>query len=112
MQTPYEILGITDDTSDDVIKQAYLRQVKKNPPDRDQEKFQQIHTAYLSIKDRKSRVSHDLFTFPTANFEGLLNQVLKTEQAMMLNAESFKKILTGSVDETEFVNVFTRHPKK
>ena len=55
MQTPYEILGVVVDANDADIKQAYLQQVKNNPPDRDQEKFQLIHDAYTSIKDHKNR---------------------------------------------------------
>ncbi|MBT4146331.1 MAG: J domain-containing protein, partial [Gammaproteobacteria bacterium] len=51
MQTPYEILGVETDARDDEIKQAYLQQVKNNPPDRNQQQFQIIHGAYSSIKD-------------------------------------------------------------
>ena len=67
MKTPYTILGINTDANDDEIKQAYLQQVKNNPPDHDQEKFLQIHQAYLLIKDVKSRVSYDLFTLDLPN---------------------------------------------
>ena len=85
MQTPYEILDVAVDASDDEIKQAYLQQVKNNPPDRDQEKFQLIHDAYTAIKDHKSRVSYDLFTLPSTNFNVLLDQALHTEKALELN---------------------------
>ncbi|MCK5189319.1 MAG: DnaJ domain-containing protein, partial [Methylococcales bacterium] len=43
MKTPYEILDVAVEASDAEIKQSYLRQVKNNPPDHEQEKFQLIH---------------------------------------------------------------------
>ena len=51
MKTPYEILEVAEQASDSEIKQAYLQKVKLNPPDRDHEKFQQIHSAYETIKN-------------------------------------------------------------
>ena len=111
MQTPYEILDVVMDASDDEIKQAYLQQVKNNPPDRDQEKFQLIHDAYTAIKDHKSRLSYELFTMPTANFNAVLDQALHSEQALTLNAEVFKKILSISIDETSLLNVIATPEK-
>lgn len=111
MQTPYEILDVNVDASDDKIKQAYLQQVKNNPPDRDQEKFQLIHDAYTAIKDHKSRINFDLFTLPTANFNALLDQALHTEKALELNSESFKKILSTIIDETSLLNALATPEK-
>ena len=111
MQTPYEILGVVVDANDADIKQAYLQQVKNNPPDRDQERFQLIHDAYTSIKDHKSRISHDLFSIPSSNFNTVLDQILQTEQAITINSESFKKILSVSIDDTSLLNVFAKPEK-
>lgn len=108
MQTPYEILGVVNDANDNDIKQAYLQQVKNNPPDRNQDQFQCIHNAYISIKDRKSRVSHDLFSLPTANFNTVLEQIMHTEQSITLDAESFNKILSVSIDEANLLSSFSR----
>jgi len=110
MQTPYQILDIAVNASDTEIKQAYLQQVKINPPDRDQQKFQVIHDAYSAIKDHKSRVSHDLFTLPTGNFKHLIDQALQTEQTVELGANGLKKILS-SIDELSLLNVFTTSKK-
>jgi curved DNA-binding protein CbpA len=49
MKTPYEILEVAEQATDSEIKQAYLHKVKFNPPDRNHEKFQQIHAAYETI---------------------------------------------------------------
>jgi len=107
MQTPYEILDLAVDANDSEIKQAYLQQVKKNPPDRDQQMFQKIHAAYTAIQDHKCRVSHDLFTLPKADFNKIIDQVLQTEQSNELDAESLKNILSISIDDTDLLNAMT-----
>ena len=111
MKTPYEILDVAVETSDAEIKQAYLRKVKNNPPDHEQEKFQLIHNAYTSIKDNKSRESYALFTLPTANFNELIDQALNTEHTLELNPEHFNQLLDASIDESIFLN-FIAIPEK
>ena len=111
MQTPYEILNVAVDASDGDIKKAYLQQVKMNPPDCDQEKFQQIHAAYTAIRDHKSRISHELFTLPSANFDALLNQALHTEQALSVNAAAIKNLLSSSIDEASLHNAIATPEK-
>jgi len=111
MKTPYEILDVAVDASDVEIKQAYLRQVKNNPPDHEQEKFQLIHKAYTSIKDNKSRVSYALFTLPTANFNQLIDQALDTGHTIELKSPNFNQLLTASIDESIFLD-FNSSPEK
>jgi len=104
MNTAYEILDVATTANDVEIKQAYLRQVKNNPPDRDQEKFQLIHGAYSAIKDHKSRVNHALFMLPNANFDVLIEQILQTEQPANLSAEYFNQLLSASIDDATLLN--------
>ncbi|MCK5889011.1 MAG: DnaJ domain-containing protein [Methylococcales bacterium] len=107
MKTPYEILSVETDASDSDIKQAYLQQVKINPPDTHQEQFQIIHNAYDVIKDKKGRLSYALFSLPNANFDTLIDAALKTEQPLTLNADALQKILKMSVDNTSLLNALT-----
>ena len=100
MPTPYEILDVLVDAGDDQIKQAYLRKVKDNPPDRDPDRFQEINTAYTAIKDIKSRTQLELFTLPHADFDHVIDQMLKTAPTEMPNAEQFKELLSVSTDDT------------
>jgi DnaJ-class molecular chaperone len=111
MKTPYEILDVAVEASDVEIKQAYLRQVKTNPPDRAQEQFQLIHKAYTSIKDHKSRVSYALFTLPTANFNTLIDQALNTGHTIALNPKHFNQLLSASIDESIFSNFIANSEK-
>ena len=112
MKTPYQILDVETDASDVEIKQAYFRQVKENPPDRDQDQFQLIHNAYNSIKDIKSRLSYDLFSFPVANFDQVIDYALQTEQAMDFKPEHLNKLLSVSIDESTFLNAIPSPEKQ
>lgn len=104
MKTPYQILNVAVKATDAEIKQAYLQKVKDNPPDRDQQKFQLIHDAYLAIKDIKSRVSHDLFTFPVADFDEVIDHILTTENNEALTPKDFNRLLSVSIDNSTIQN--------
>jgi curved DNA-binding protein CbpA len=107
MNTPYDILDVSINASDAEIKQAYLRQVKKHPPDHDPDQFRLIHDAYLAVKDKKARLSYQLFTLPTADFDELVNRVLDTDWPPKMSAEQFKALLHASIDGTAIKNIFT-----
>ena len=109
MKTPYEILEVSEQDTDSDIKQAYLHKVKLNPPDRDHEKFQQIHTAYETIKDATSREKYALFNVPEADFDTLLEQAFNAAQPSLMNTELFEKLLRASIDDKTFL---TGNPKK
>ncbi|MBE0471219.1 MAG: DnaJ domain-containing protein [Methyloprofundus sp.] len=104
MNTAYEILDVATTASDAEIKQAYLRLVKDNPPDRDQEKFQLIHHAYSAIRDHKSRVTYALFMLPEANFDTLIDQALHSDRLATFGAESINQLLRASVDDATLLN--------
>lgn len=59
--TPYDILNVSLDASDKVIRKSYLELVKKFPPDTAPDQFKKINKAYSLIKDEKSRLSYYLF---------------------------------------------------
>ena len=103
MKTPYEILEVAEHATDSEIKQAYLQKVKLYPPDRDHEKFQQIHSAYETIKNRTSRENYALFHFPEADFNALLDRAFSVAQAPVISAEHFEKLLRVSIDEKTFL---------
>lgn len=111
MKTPYEILEVAADATDAEIKQAYIRKVKDNPPDRDQERFQRIHDAYTSIKDYESRVSHALFAVPAADFNELLDRALHVAQTPQVTPEHFERLLRAGLDEAILPNAMPRARK-
>ena len=99
MNSAYKILDVAVTADDAEIKQAYLRLVKDNPPDRDQERFQAIHAAYSAIKDHKSRVGYAVFTLPDMSFDTLIDQALATDKNTPINADLLTQLLTASVDD-------------
>jgi curved DNA-binding protein CbpA len=103
MKTPYEILEVAEQATDSEIKQAYLQKVKLNPPDLDHEKFQQIHSAYETVKNVTSREKYALFNYPEADFDTLLNQAFTSDQPVLMNAEQFDKLLRASIDDKTFL---------
>ena len=102
MKTPYDILEVTEQATDSEIKQAYLQKVKLNPPDRDHEKFQQIHHAYETIKNVTSRENFALFNYPEADFDALLEQAFINE-SLLMNANIFEALLRASIDDNTFM---------
>ena len=103
MKTPYEVLEVSEQATDSEIKQAYLQKVKLNPPDRDHEKFQQIHSAYEAIKNRTNRENYALFQFPEADFNALLNQAFSVAQPPAISADHFEKLLRLSIGDNTFL---------
>ncbi len=102
MKTAYQILDVSTDASDQEIKQAYLTQIKRYPPEQ-KEQFQSIHQAFLAIKDRKSRLSYQLFNCPEADFNALLDLALDTEEPSKLTAEQFNQLLKIFSDDSSLI---------
>jgi curved DNA-binding protein CbpA len=61
MPDPYTILGLTTDSSDDVIRRRYLTLVRTYTPDRAPERFAAIRQAYEKLRDPVSRLRYRLF---------------------------------------------------
>ena len=79
MLTYFLRLGISPEASDEKIREAYIRLIKKHPPEKDPECFQKINNAYEAIKDKRSRAQTRIF-FPTT--------VADHEQSLMALAGS------------------------
>ena len=63
MLTYFLTLGLSENASDERIREAYIAMVKKHPPERDPERFQKINKAYEAIKDKRKRVRTKIFSF-------------------------------------------------
>lgn len=109
MRTPYQELNVTVQATDAEIKQAYLQKVRENPPDRDQQRFQQIQSAYQSIKDAKSRASYELFDFPEPDFIELLGSACQCSMPPpVLSADDFMSLLNGCVGDDMLLNALPK----
>lgn len=61
METPFDILGVSEDASDEVIKKAYLHKVRQYPPERYPDQFQRIRRAFEAIHTQSLRLRYQLF---------------------------------------------------
>lgn len=61
MADPYEILGVSRGSSEADIRRRYLELVRQYPPDRDPERFTEIHQAYEKLRDPVVRLESNLF---------------------------------------------------
>ncbi len=77
MQTPFEILDVDEDASDEAIKKAYLKKVKEYPPEQGVEAFQRIRSAFEKIQNEKQRRNHRLFHHEKPEFDLLLQPSLR-----------------------------------
>ncbi len=101
MNSPYQILGVSEQATDADIKQAYLQAVKDNPPERDSRRFRQIQQAFDMIKDEDGRLRYALFHVPNVEFDALLDRAFAQNGPIRpLPAGDFLKLLsTVSIDK-------------
>ncbi len=61
MSDPYDILGLTADSTDEAIRLRYLELVRQFPPDLHPEKFAAVRQAFESLRDLDTRLRLRLF---------------------------------------------------
>lgn len=59
---PIDVLGISQNATDEDIRAAYLLRVREYPPDRAPEQFEKIRDAYETLRDPRRRVRYRLFS--------------------------------------------------
>ena len=61
MSDPYLTLGLPPDADDAAVYAADLAAVKTCPPERDPQRFQDLRTAYESLRTHRARLATALF---------------------------------------------------
>jgi DnaJ-domain-containing protein 1 len=61
-ESPAAVLGVSEDATDDEIREAYLRGVKEHPPERDAEIFERVRDAYRVLRDPRNRIRHSILS--------------------------------------------------
>lgn len=61
-ESPFEILGVRYEATDEEVRSAYFAQIKAHPPERDPEGFKEVRSAYEKIRTQKSRADFVLST--------------------------------------------------
>jgi len=96
MQTPYEILEVAEDASDESIKKAYLKKVKEYPPEHNVEAFQRFRNAFEQIQNEKQRSNHRLFHREKVDLDCLLRPLFKPKDIHRPDAD----LLVGALAES------------
>ena len=94
MPNPFTVLNVTETADDDVIKKAYLQQVREHPPERDPERFQTIRTAYETIKTRRDRLRYRLFQHPMPDPAELVATALRPSPVRRLTEQQLRQWLS------------------
>jgi curved DNA-binding protein CbpA len=72
MKTPFDLLEIAENATDEAIKKAYLQKVRQYPPERAPEQFQAIRAAFEAIKTQEQRLKYQLFHNEPPSLNALL----------------------------------------
>src|SRR5262245_18313813 len=72
----YKTLELAPDASADEIRRAYYQMVRKYPPEKDPERFQQIRQAYETLSDEKARREYDALQEHGDEITGLYSQAV------------------------------------
>jgi curved DNA-binding protein CbpA len=81
MRDPFTVLGVADDADDAEIRQHYLALVRKFPPDRAPERFQELRAAYDALSDERKRLETKLLHTNEAALTRLSMGVLRAASA-------------------------------
>ncbi len=96
MKTPFDILGIEDTATDEIIKKAYLHKVRQYPPEREPEKFQEIRIAFETIKDQRQRLRYQLFHHEPPGVDSLW-KLLQSTQSQRPDETLIRHVLIESL---------------
>lgn len=66
MLADYLVLGLEPGATDEAVRERYLTLVRIHPPEQDPQGFQDISLAYERLKNRHSRIRHQLFGYRMA----------------------------------------------
>ena len=85
---PFAVLGVDDDAGDETIRQRYLALVRRFPPDREPDRFQEIRQAYEAIRGARERLEVRLLRTSTAALMRLKRHCLDAADADRRRASS------------------------
>jgi curved DNA-binding protein CbpA len=78
----YLVLGLLPSATQGDIRQRYLELIRRHPPGKDPERFQQIAAAYEALKDERTRVETAIFGMARyGDFELALEALMKARPA-------------------------------
>lgn len=101
MKTPFEILGIAEESDDEMVKKGYLTMVKRFPPERFPKEFQRIRKAYDTVKTEKDRLRFSLFDTTLPDVGEMIQDIKADATGSRPNLQILRKALAEAVQHTE-----------
>ncbi len=97
MKTPFDILDVPEDATDEAIKKAYLKKVRQYPPEQAPTQFQTIRIAFEAIQTRHQRLKYQLFHHEPPSLDALLERVLQTGEPQRPTEEILTQALADAL---------------
>ncbi len=100
MKTPYDILEVSETSSNSEIKKAYLTKVRQFPPERFPEMFQQVRTAFELIQSEDDRLSYAMFHCQMPEPREIAAIILeRTSKRTLPSGSEMRKTLTQDLQQ-------------
>ena len=97
MRDPYHTLGIGVDADDETVHQAYLRQIRKHPPERYPEEFKAARRAYELLETRRKRLQYELFDTEHPTLPELLELALSKGESHRPSVDQLRQVIKQSI---------------
>lgn len=96
MADPYEILNIARGAGEADIRRRYLELVRRHPPDRDPERFTEIHQAYEKLRDPVVRLESKLFDLESSDtMAGIVADVRQRLRTLRIPTQTLLSLAEG-----------------
>lgn len=99
MLDPYVLLDVAESADDQAVTRAYLAKVKQYPPEKSPEMFQQIRTAYESIRSPRDRIKQRVFAIEGLDTSVLVQALLKPGALQRPSQETLQAALAELTHE-------------
>ncbi len=97
MLDPWHTLGISHDADDDAIHQAYLRKIRKHPPERYPEQFKATRQAFELLETRHKRLQYELFDTEQPTLPELLALALSSSGSQRPDVNTLRQVIKQSL---------------
>ncbi|RJP19991.1 MAG: hypothetical protein C4527_26110 [Candidatus Omnitrophota bacterium] len=108
MIDPYQILDLDpNQTTDEIVRKAYMDAIRRYPPDREPEKFEQIRFAYDQIKQERDRMNLRLFGLNRK--QSILEILPDSDERPRVGAEKWLAMIEEEAKRKEITNPYARN---
>jgi len=97
MSDPYLILGLGEDADNTAVEAAYLKGIKRFPPERDAARFESLRWAYETLRTHRDRVAYALFDTSPPEPTDFLDRAAPVGEHGRPEVSLFKALLRGDV---------------